>query len=236
MTSESMKKRISPTAARAPMFRATAGPTRPGEGTMRTGKLWAMARDRSVEPSSTSTTSKLSQVDWKTRVRHSASVASALYTGMTTEMRVTAGTAAPRFRDSHRAIDVTRARPGAPSRFASICTCRMSPYLLRRCRCREPRHAQLEPLRQLLHPRRLPAGEIDVLAGVAGEVEQHPLAARGHDQLVVPVVDDADRPVVRGTVPLDEEGVDAFLRVRGPRHGRERRALDARGQGDVERF
>ena len=78
ITSASRKKMSSPSAARAPRLRAAAGPIRPAVGTTRKGKLAAMARDRSVEPSSTSTTSKSLKLEVERRVRHSASVASAL--------------------------------------------------------------------------------------------------------------------------------------------------------------
>ena len=78
ITSASRKKRSSPSAAPAPRLRAAAGPMRPPVGTTRSGKPAAMARDWSVEPSSTSTTSKSPKLERERRVRHSASVASAL--------------------------------------------------------------------------------------------------------------------------------------------------------------
>ena len=58
ITSESRKNTTSPSATRAPRLRAAAGPTRPEVVTMRTGNWLAMARVRSVEPSSTRTSSK----------------------------------------------------------------------------------------------------------------------------------------------------------------------------------
>src|SRR5215470_257792 len=107
-------------------------------------------------------------------------------------MRVTAGSEAPRRRESQRAIEVTRPMRGVPASLATMSGCRMSLYLLRgRPGGREMRRAELELLGQLLDAVGLPPGEIARLAGIRGEVEQHALAARRRDELVAAVVDHA---------------------------------------------
>src|SRR6185436_14891550 len=133
---------------------------------------------------------------------------------MTMEMRVTAGSEALRRRESQRAIEVTRPMRGVPPSLATISGCRMSLYLLRgRFGGRQVWRAELELLGQLLDAVGLAGREVDRLAGVGRQVEQHPLAARRGDQLVAAVIDHAHGPVIGRAVALHQERVDPLLGV-----------------------
>src|SRR5262249_50678111 len=112
---------------------------------------------------------------------------------MTTETRGRSPAACRRFA-IQRAMDVTRPPPGAG---ASTC-CRLvsgermsvGPFLVLRHGVGGP-DAHVEDLVQPADQRggalRLHVGEVGVLAGIAREVEEHPLAAGRGDELVVAV-------------------------------------------------
>ena len=169
-------------------------PARPGpsSGTMRTGKRSAISRERSVEPSSTTMTSK----SLVARLEEARQALLERGLGVVDrhhdrDARTPAPTRFAHRRASHRASDGRRRAHGAsPARCDHQSVASVHPSVaVAGAAASLVFTVALEALRQA--PARAPAraaARSFVLAGILRQVEEHPLAARRGDELVGTVV------------------------------------------------